>query len=366
MKLNKYFTLLKIVITIFCTFLFLILMEDVWNKYSSKITRTGIRVQSSREEKKYLPCLTICPAPGFKVKGFFHGETAMLENSFSWEDVFAEKTIHKLRNNTVYSTTRPCSQFLGCCFTLCNLILYSAKTGPILYFKTNYDLKMFVHNKGTEFWFSGFNEFPHYIPFGILESNNTKGMMGSILAIQEYKTTALSKREEPCSGDSETNFIDCCKKSIWDNFNNSYGCRIQDMKSIVPKDVKMDECQKEKIASKIHWEYGSFLSGFVVKPWYYGCPLPCLQTNYKFTLDALHKNTINFPFYEPDYESYYIFTYYFATLNVEERFESLEYDFGNFLVAAGGNLGLFLGFSCLSVMFTIAKYAKTLCMLKNL
>ena len=124
MKLNKYFTLLKIVITIFCTFLFLILMEDVWNKYLSKITHTGIRVQSSREEKKYLPCLTICPAPGFKVKGFFHGETAMLENSFSWEDVFAEKTIHKLKNNTVYSTTRPCSQFLGCCFTLCNLILF--------------------------------------------------------------------------------------------------------------------------------------------------------------------------------------------------------------------------------------------------
>ena len=41
---------------------------------------------------------------------------------------------------------------------------------------------------------------------------------------------------------------------------------------------------------------------------------------------------------------------FYSTLNVEELVETLVYDRGNFLAAAGGNLGLMLGISCLSVL----------------
>jgi hypothetical protein len=41
----------------------------------------------------------------------------------------------------------------------------------------------------------------------------------------------------------------------------------------------------------------------------------------------------------------------YETFNVEEHVESLVYDASNFLVSVGGNLRLFLGFSCLSVLF---------------
>jgi hypothetical protein len=44
-----------------------------------------------------------------------------------------------------------------------------------------------------------------------------------------------------------------------------------------------------------------------------------------------------------------------SSLIVEERVETLVYDVGSFLAAAGGNLGLFLGFSCLSVFLYIIK-----------
>jgi hypothetical protein len=48
--------------------------------------------------------------------------------------------------------------------------------------------------------------------------------------------------------------------------------------------------------------------------------------------------------------------YSFETMDTEERMETLTYDLGNFLVAAGGNLGLFLGFSCFSLMVTFIEY----------
>ena len=46
----------------------------------------------------------------------------------------------------------------------------------------------------------------------------------------------------------------------------------------------------------------------------------------------------------------------YETLSVEEHFETLVFDFGSLLAAAGGNLGLFLGFSCLSLLISFLDY----------
>lgn len=48
----------------------------------------------------------------------------------------------------------------------------------------------------------------------------------------------------------------------------------------------------------------------------------------------------------------------YESLIVEERIESLVYDAGSFLSAIGGNLGLFLGFSCLTMLLGILKLAE--------
>ena len=50
------------------------------------------------------------------------------------------------------------------------------------------------------------------------------------------------------------------------------------------------------------------------------------------------------------------FIFVFATMSVEEHFETLVFDLGSLLAAAGGNLGLFLGFSCLSLVFSFLDY----------
>ena len=46
---------------------------------------------------------------------------------------------------------------------------------------------------------------------------------------------------------------------------------------------------------------------------------------------------------------------YFESFAIEEQVESLVYDEANFWAAVGGNLGLFLGFSCLSLLFDLIK-----------
>ena len=100
-----------------------------------------------------------------------------------------------------------------------------------------------------------------------------------------------------------------------------------------------------------------FVNEIVDVPESIGCPLPCRQLNYKLNLDLYHKNSFGTSNSSiKDTERYFDLEYRFLTLFVEEKIESLEYDIGSFLAAAGGNLGLMLGFSCLSVLFTIIKY----------
>ena len=48
------------------------------------------------------------------------------------------------------------------------------------------------------------------------------------------------------------------------------------------------------------------------------------------------------------------------TLQVEERVVTLVYDIENLLPSFGGNLGLFLGFSCLSLMLVMLDLSKKL------
>ncbi len=88
------------------------------------------------------------------------------------------------------------------------------------------------------------------------------------------------------------------------------------------------------------------------------CPVPCQQTRYKATLDYFHQNVAALMGMEDtssDGGQIFHLMYYYLTLRIEQKIESLEYDFGSFLAAAGGNLGLFLGMSCLSVLFSLAK-----------
>ncbi len=71
------FTIFKVITSLVCIILFAMLMKDAWDKYERKITNTGNRIRFWKEENKTLPCMTLCPMPAFKKKGFFYSEKLM-------------------------------------------------------------------------------------------------------------------------------------------------------------------------------------------------------------------------------------------------------------------------------------------------
>jgi hypothetical protein len=64
--LKALFVGLKVAFTATCLALFLLLMTDVWNKFSLKVTSTGVKVKYNAGSEKQLPCITFCVADGFK------------------------------------------------------------------------------------------------------------------------------------------------------------------------------------------------------------------------------------------------------------------------------------------------------------
>ena len=64
-----------------------------------------------------------------------------------------------------------------------------------------------------------------------------------------------------------------------------------------------------------------------------------------------HRNTFIDPLNEFEFEpeKFYLLSFYWEYLGIEEHHEALTYDLSSFLAAAGGNLGLALGYSCLNV-----------------
>ena len=89
--------------------------------------------------------------------------------------------------------------------------------------------------------------------------------------------------------------------------------------------------------------------------WLLHCPVPCTKTVYEAKHVLYHRNN---GAGTEDQDSCLTFLLRHETLTTEEHVETLMYDTGNFLVQVGGNLGLFLGFSCYSLLLDMTRIWK--------
>jgi hypothetical protein len=147
-------------------------------------------------------------------------------------------------------------------------------------------------------------------------------------------------------------FLSCVREMMRKKVPTNISCTTPPFKNFLPD---MNNCKEKNELINFMNNFAGFFNNIVEKPHSIGCPLPCRQIYYKVTLDYTHKNLFNGKSFE-----YFFFQYKYSTLLVEERIESYDYDIGSFLVAAGGNLGLFLGFSCFSILFFSIELMKKL------
>ena len=149
-------------------------------------------------------------------------------------------------------------------------------------------------------------------------------------------------------------FVSCCKDSIRRNVITHIDCTLPSLEEFIDRPSNLTFCKDEESASKVFWDSSSYWDNFSSSTAEFGCPVPCSQISYKITFEFYHKNKWFYgDLLAADTVEVLALYLYFGTLDAEVRIDSLDYDLTSSLVVVGGNLGLFLGFSCLSVLLAL-------------
>ncbi len=77
-------------------------MQDVWDKFTTKITSSGIRIKYSEEKTKLLPCFTARPYLAYKKPGFIFTDKEYEQNTLKLDDIFNEESVEVTITATLY------------------------------------------------------------------------------------------------------------------------------------------------------------------------------------------------------------------------------------------------------------------------
>ena len=105
--------ILKLACVLVCLVLFCLLMADIFDKFSKKMTNIGVIVEESDKDEKDLPCLTLCPWKAFRNRGFHFKSEDFYKNVFNQSEIFF------YLNNSLYTVEEINNIFLGRCFMVC-------------------------------------------------------------------------------------------------------------------------------------------------------------------------------------------------------------------------------------------------------
>jgi len=181
----------------------------------------------------------------------------------------------------------------------------------------------------------------------------------------EVEMDSLRSESNPCNTDENYYLEECVKKAIT-YYASNLTCATPGNRNMMINQVskkyklrnftgirrlfdssKLPECQNsssaEIVLSFLHDILIRFNSNFL------DCEIPCKQTWFDLDVASFLKNSI-LTMSEPLISDNVMVIVYYKTLNTEVRTETLLYDAGSFFAAAGGHLGLTLGFSCFSTI----------------
>ena len=215
------------------------------------------------------------------------------------------------------------------------------------------------------------------------------GIQSADFSIMERKISILSKENSPCrtyseeveSSNSNINininnsnsddeddspgFISCARRNIWKTLSEKINCTLPAFAEFIPNNgTGLNKCEEKTEAWNSYLVFHGLIYSFIARPDHYGCPLPCSDRKYNFHVKYFHETSwIEYDENPSGSKTKFNFIlfFFYHSLNVEERIESYVYDVGNALTSVGGNLGLTLGISCVSILLGTVKIIKRIC-----
>ena len=180
----------------------------------------------------------------------------------------------------------------------------------------------------------------------------------SDLAIRETEIVNLNSKSTPCSKNLDfSTYLQCGNSVLRSDMLSNMNCTIPGIEEFFAE-TNLSECTDKKSAAHSFEQYLTSRSAFLDNTSSLHCDLPCSETNYIIEPFYYHSNSWVEP-YDTNVlqDVFFNLKIFYSTHVVEEQITSLVFDLGTLLTSAGGNLGLLLGFSCLSVLLAVIRNA---------
>ncbi len=148
-KTFKCWWILKSLIILIMTALFLAQMVDIWNHFIGE--DTFVAISKTRQGAMKLPHFTFCPLEGFKSYPDPSSMTVTEDHLFQAEDIFQSLYAYPDFERKVELKATPSAYFMMC-QTLSFDGAFALKNYGIAYLKNNSDYVLYIHDPGEEFW----------------------------------------------------------------------------------------------------------------------------------------------------------------------------------------------------------------------
>jgi hypothetical protein len=330
------------IVRLTCAVLFCLEMVHIGWQFINKDTFATVALEEM--EKLLLPSFTICPGKGFKAYGYAFTEDQYEANTYQMEEIFTNNTLLDLRNVSKYSIKTIRSQYHGQCYTIQKLeeVTTSADYSCKLMFKKGMDIDFYPHEPYEEEWLL-LSVFPYDVIVDKIDVENDQGIGGIDVQVSKEITQKLQGKEHSCRMKPLKGFVFCVRKRLKEELIKRLNCTIPFFKSLQLQDF-LPVCTTVSEANNAV-NIASLIDKVTIRE--KKCKLPCTRVNYA-------RNFAEFPEKSLPESDKLFFTLwiYYSSLQIDEKIERYIYGFETVIVAVGGSMGLFLGWSCYSVIVT--------------
>ena len=114
-----WFIALKFFSFLICSVFFIILILDVWEKFTKKMTNMGVRFNDDKLVEKNFPCITVCPWNSFKTHGFHYGNDSFYKQTYDKDEILYIRNVSNPTDTSSYYIEELKGVLIGRCYMVC-------------------------------------------------------------------------------------------------------------------------------------------------------------------------------------------------------------------------------------------------------
>ena len=311
--------------------------------------------QASNEikfDQLFPPVITICPGEAWKSSGPFLNEDHFDRSTFKAEEIFHPKTLEMLQNDALFVFKEQYASYYGLCFVIQKLTPEKISDYSFqLVVNNTMNYYFYLHEPYENEWLL-MSVYPYEVKIHSMNANNNQGVGGA--SIKNSKEIVMKiPGTDGCREKTRKELIECWKDQLARSLEKaSIKCKVPALRFTRFDTSHLNDCRTKEQALEVEGLIYTVAQENLDKD---VCGKMCQSVKYDHDLALYSKKVLSKEIKEYG-DGYFIIWSYYASLYVKEKVETYIFDFDAVVVAVGGNLGLFLGYSLKSIIIAIAEF----------